>query len=347
MNCRYAKQAVSLLTLVTLLIGATGCFSSPSEEQLKAFMDAAPPKKKVKRKDLKLATKPNSAYRLVAGDLLDVYMPSVLATVQEELALDDRGSSYLARVSSKGQIAMPLLGWVDARGKTVQELEEELAALYYPKHLVQPPTIVATIQSYYTVPVSILGAVGGPGTYELRERDMSLVSLISNAGGMRDGASMIRIRARADDPEKRTTLIPVEGPDVDFPDLALQAGDVVEVEAAPRHNIYVTGLVVNPTTVPYSPRRPVNLKQAVAIAGGLDTIADPQWVTVYRTSTVDGKIYAANFRIKGEGALGDGGASLLAKPGDVIAVEHDLYTQARVLGAQIIRIGVGGNLQLF
>ena len=78
--------------------------------------------------------------------------------------------------------------------------------------------------------------------------------------------------------------------------------------------------------------------QAIAFAGGLNVVADPQYVRVYRQKS-DGKIVDATFQISGTG-ISDA-VSVKIKPGDVVAVEHTDRTRTRVLIAEIIQFNTG------
>jgi protein involved in polysaccharide export with SLBB domain len=261
----------------------------------------------------------------------------------------------MARINSSGEISVPLLGYVNIEGKTLLELEEYLTRLYHPKFLKEPPTIVASVQSYYTVPVTVMGGVNSPGTYELRRQELSLVYLLSRAGGIggrtdageeTPGARAVRIRRAIQDtgnenPQSRideeVIILPVEGVDIDFVDVALKPGDVVEVERMDPRTISVIGLVRAPGVFPYSPRRHYAILDAIALAGGLNDIADPKYATVYRMDQ-SGQLVAYRFRISGWGKVKQDAATLL-KPGDVVAVEQTVETSLRVLMAQIVRVG--------
>jgi protein involved in polysaccharide export with SLBB domain len=247
-------------------------------------------------------------------------------------------STYNARLNSKGEVAMPLLGWVKIEGLTLLETQEKLTDLYYPSQLKLPPTIVVNLVSYATQPVTILGAVNSPGTFELQGREMSLVSLLAKCGGIHDGASVIRVK-RDSDPNMEPIILPITGLDNQFVDVELKAGDVVEVEALNQHVISVIGLVNSATSFPYPNYLKLNLLQAVARAGGLNAIADPHWATIYRLKK-DGSIIAGHFRISGGDEI-PSGATVILKPGDVISIDNTWYTDTRLILVAIVRVGVG------
>lgn len=337
-KARAVGRKMAALSLV--LISVTACQSQQEiEAQREAFKRAGPIEIEVDESKLTEAEKPSGPYQVVPGDVLEIYMPRVLATVQEELVISERrGGYHLTRVNSNGEITVPLLGYVDVDGLTLQAIEEKLVRMYHPDLMQQPPTVVTKVEEYFTQPVSIIGAIQDAGTYDLRRREMSLVTLISKAGGLRQkGAGVIRIE-RENGEKMEPILLPVHGADLNFTDVGLKAGDVVKVEPLERQVISVIGLVENPTTIPYTnPNQEITLFQAIANAGGLHVIADPKYATVYRQNQ-EGQIVSARFPIIGDEVKQAGSVTL--QPGDVVAVEHTAMTQFRVILSRVLRIGI-------
>ena len=82
--------------------------------------------------------------------------------------------------------------------------------------------------------------------------------------------------------------------------------------------------------------------QALAIAGGVDMIADPPYATIYRKNR-DGEMIGVTFEISGSDLVR--ASSLRIKPGDVIAVQHTIGSWTRSLLAQVLRFQVGFFVQ--
>jgi len=350
------------IALACGLVFLGGCVSPEDvQRDLDRFNAAGPVRIRLDESKLDLAEKPTGAYRVAIGDVLEFDMPQVMATVAQDIAqAPQRVGTHTARINSSGEIALPLLQYVPVAGKTLLEMEEYLTGLYHPKFLKDPPTVVANVKQYYTVPVTVLGGVTSPGTYELRRQELSLVFLLSKAGGIGSrgggedapGARAIRIRRAATDtedqeaelneadapqPDEQLIVLPVEGIDIDFVDVALRPGDVVEVERMDPRSISVIGLVNRAGVFPYSPRRSYSLLDAIALAGGLNQVADPKYATVYRMDQA-GELVAFRFRISGWGKVRQGAATVL-KPGDVVAVEHTAETSLRLLISDVVRVG--------
>jgi protein involved in polysaccharide export with SLBB domain len=97
-------------------------------------------------------------------------------------------------------------------GLTLCEVESAVAKAYYPAYTQTPPPVYAKIVEYKTFKASILGAVQKPGVYTLRSEQMSLVSLIMEAGGINErGTTSIRIvhaQGSADPPQAGSGTTP-------------------------------------------------------------------------------------------------------------------------------------------
>jgi protein involved in polysaccharide export with SLBB domain len=102
----------------------------------------------------------------------------------------------------------------------------------------------------------------------------------------------------------------------------------------------VMGLVNKPNAYPYPADVQYNLMEALAFAGGLNMIADPEFVKVYRQD-VDGEIHDATFRIRDK-AFREA-YDVMIKPGDVIVVDHTLSTRINKFVSDIFRVSVGAD----
>ncbi|MFZ7095376.1 polysaccharide biosynthesis/export family protein [Luteimonas dalianensis] len=115
-------------------------------------------------------------YRVGAQDLLQISVFGV-----QEL-------THQARVNSNGMINVPLIGGVMAGGKTVPELEAELAAQYADGYL-QNPQVTIFIEEYTSQRVTMEGAFNKPGIYPLTGKT-SLLQAVAMAGGTDEFADL-------------------------------------------------------------------------------------------------------------------------------------------------------------
>jgi len=338
---RHHYASVISLLIVTALCGCkSGDKTNSTSVDMQTFNDAGPVTPMMDLHQLKLAARPVDEYRLVSGDILELYMPDVLGTIKDDLLVtEERKGYHLTRVESTGKIVVPLIGRITGTAKTVREIEEELKALYYPKFVKLVPSIVGKVSQYQTHPVKIIGAIEKPGIYDLKHNEMSLVTLLAKAGGITEGgAGAIRISYADRKKPIKTLLLPVKHMDIPFADLELQPGDLIEVLRLSEQAVTVVGLVVKPGIYPIPPETQYSLLQGIALAGGLNTNADPHWARVFRRGG-GGALVWHEFRVSGKHNIE--GADVVLKPGDIVAVQNTWYTSTRTLFAQIFRVGFG------
>lgn len=133
-------------------------------------------------------------YRIGAEDLLEVSV----------YGAPDLGGTV--RVSGDGSISLPLIGDERAEGLTVLALEQQTAGLLAQKYMNHPQVsvFVKEIQSHT---VSVIGAVGKPGVFQIRGPE-SLVEVLSMAQGLADDAGdrviLMRHGETADPPSPRS-----------------------------------------------------------------------------------------------------------------------------------------------
>lgn len=85
------------------------------------------------------------------------------------------------QVDAAGQIILPLIGPVVAAGKTVPQLQDDVAAALREKYL-QSPQVTIYISEYASQKVTVTGAVSAPGVYALQGRT-TLLQIIAMAKG--------------------------------------------------------------------------------------------------------------------------------------------------------------------
>jgi polysaccharide biosynthesis/export protein len=111
-------------------------------------------------------------YRVGAQDLLAISVFGV-----QELSKE-------VRVNSNGQISLPLIGGVMAGGRTIPELEAELARKYSEGYL-QKPQVSVFVKDFASQRVTLEGAIAKPGIYPITGKT-TLLQAIALAGGVDD-----------------------------------------------------------------------------------------------------------------------------------------------------------------
>lgn len=193
------KHILCYLSLAVLFsIYLPGCsdeYHPPSADELIDFKNAGHNPPRVDLDRLVDAGIGGGPHRVVAGEVIEFTMPTILQIVTaEEPEITGKTAPHIARVSESGTITLPVVGEMSVEGKTLAEIESAVINAYYPEYTVARPSVFARIIEYKTAAVSITGAVNKPGIYSLRSDQMSLVSLLMEAEGIVDeGAALIRI----------------------------------------------------------------------------------------------------------------------------------------------------------
>jgi polysaccharide biosynthesis/export protein len=90
------------------------------------------------------------------------------------------------QVDAGGQIAMPLIGTIDARGRTAQELAQQIEGALRNRY-VRNPDVTVNIKSSVSQVVTIDGQVTEPGLYPVTNQ-MTLLRAIASAKGLSEFA---------------------------------------------------------------------------------------------------------------------------------------------------------------
>jgi polysaccharide biosynthesis/export protein len=88
-------------------------------------------------------------------------------------------------VRSDGEISLPLIGDIQAAGRTPSQLEADIADRL--KGFITAPQVAVIVQEIHSLKFNILGQVGKPGAYPLMA-GTTIVDAIALAGGLKDFA---------------------------------------------------------------------------------------------------------------------------------------------------------------
>jgi len=327
-----------LVALVLIPVACTtGSQFWPDEDLMREFEAAGPIELEFDAAQVPQASILAGPYQVVCSD--------VLAISGLEQALPEGYPSPLkVRVAADGTIPVGPVGMVHVDGKTLAEIEGALSDAVYPSQLRYRPTVLVQVAEARTRRVAVLGSVTKPGYHDLTTVNLSLVGALTAAGGIlgsadsTSGARHIRISRRGDPGQVvDDILLPVKGLNIPFKDVALVGGETIEVERWDPSIFTVMGLVQRPGAIQYPRDSEYNLLQAVAMAGGADPVAGPEFATVYRKKA-DGEVLAVTFHIRGEEYRQ---AEVVIKPGDVISVQHTYGSWTRQTMSQALRWNIG------
>ena len=139
--------------------------------------------------------------------------------------------SKSVQVSERGTINFPLVGEMEAGGKSARELEQELTSKLGSKYL-QNPQITVFVKEYNSQRVTVTGAVRKPGVVPMAG-GMTLVQAIAQSGGLDDTADTTVAVFRVTGGSRsggRYDLSDIQGGQGEDPQL--QSGDVIVVPAS-------------------------------------------------------------------------------------------------------------------
>jgi len=189
------------------------------------------------------------------------------------------------RVGADGFIRLPLLKEpVKAAGRLPGELEVEIAEALKNGQLIVDPQVTVTVVEYQSRPISVVGAVRKPTTFQASGK-LSLLEALARAEGLSpDAGPEILVTAKAVEGEgpSLTRRIPIKAllaasdPALN---LELTGGEEVRIPAADK--IFVVGNVRRPGAFGVGAETGTTVLKAVALAEGLTPYAANQAV-IYR-----------------------------------------------------------------
>jgi len=119
--------------------------------------------------------------------------------------------STICRVDSKGTVNLPLVGEIRVYGQTLSQAENTIEAAYIGGKFLRKPEVTVAVEEYAPREVSIQGQVKNPGRYPLPvESTMSVLELVTKAGGFTDTALGTGVRVTRILPEGTTKVITLD-----------------------------------------------------------------------------------------------------------------------------------------
>jgi len=197
--------------------------------------------------------KANSTVKLAIGDLIEV---SVFAV--PELATK-------TRISSSGDIYLPLIDYVHVTDLTVDEAQELIQKRLEDGGFVRSPHVTIFVDESAAQAITVVGEVSHPGSYPaIGER--RLYDMISSAGGLTDKAGRAVTIEHRDDPEhKEVVQLSSNLAENTENNVSVQPGDTIIVSRA--GIVYVVGDVARPSGFIIEDTS-ITVLKALALAGG-------------------------------------------------------------------------------
>jgi polysaccharide export outer membrane protein len=195
----------------------------------------------------------NSNIKLGAGDLIELSVFGV------------PDLSTKARVSSSGDVYLPLIDYVHVADLTTDEAQELIQKRLEDGGFVRNPHVTIFVDESASQAITVVGEVSHPGTYPvIGER--RLFDLLSMAGGLTEKAGRSVVITHRGDPGQKTELqLPQNLAEDTHNNVEVLPGDTIIVSRA--GIIYVVGDVQRPSGFLIEDSSLTVLK-ALALAGG-------------------------------------------------------------------------------
>jgi polysaccharide export outer membrane protein len=302
------------------------------------------------------------------GDLIDISVFEV-----EEL------SHLKARIPLRGTITLPLIGQLQAAGRTAIELQDDLRQRLQQRYM-HDPQVSVFVEEQRSQHISIVGAVRNGGMYPLSTR-LRLADALALAGGLTDDADrLVYVIRRV--PAEVLTQPNADGNASGVPNLvtrptaapagsqlaaattqevmreamvaidlealvggqaelnlSLQSGDVVHAPWA--GSFYVGGQVQRPGSFLLKSR--TTLDQAVVVAGGVTDVADWDDIRLYRP-TASGEPEVQQFSLN---AFEKGEPAPELRKNDVVIVGRSEGKTTLYALRDFFRFGWGASIPLW
>ncbi|WP_295623229.1 polysaccharide biosynthesis/export family protein [uncultured Lamprocystis sp.] len=314
---------LSLLFLVagTLL---AGCAGEPAAPDPTAVHEAGAPSMRIEqRKSVeeqlhelqRVVAETTKVPQLGKGDLLNI-------SVYDEPELSIPG----VPVRPDGKISFPLVGDVQAAGRSVDELTADLTTRL--RQFLLAPQVTVIVTAFNSLSYVINGEVVRPGVYPL-VTDVTLTAAIASAGGLSKGSFRGSSVELADLTHalvsRQGKLLPVdfvrlvrEG-DLRF-NVSLQSGDYISIPSGLSTEIYVLGEVKEPAVFAFREEMPMS--KTLALAGGFSVDADLSRVHIVRGSLSNPTLIVINVKKLLAGEEPD----VQLQPGDLVYVPPTALT---------------------
>jgi polysaccharide export outer membrane protein len=201
-----------------------------------------------------------------------VTTPDVPVSSGDLLAVSVLGAPdyrYDVRVSSSGDISLPMVGSIRVAGLTTPQAEAAIAQTLEKQGFFNEPRVSVFVKEYSTSGTSVLGEVQHPGIYPLLGH-RTLLDALSAAGGTTPRAGKSVTITHRDHPETAETIMLSSSDGQKMANVGVLPGDTIVVSKA--GVVYVVGDVKEPTGIIMDNPR-FTVLQAIAMAHGTNPTA--------------------------------------------------------------------------
>jgi polysaccharide biosynthesis/export protein len=211
-------------------------------------------------------------------------LPAQKIGANDLLAVSVYGAPELTRtvrVSQDGSIRLPMVKEkIEARGLMPAELEQRITQALVSDEILVDPAVTVTVAEYHSRPISVVGAVHRPLTFQAYGKT-TLLEALARAEGLAEDAGSEILVTRASGVERIPVKALIDSPDPKL-NVTLEGGEEVRVPQAGR--VFVVGNVKKPGAFRIEDASGMTVLKALAMAEGLAPYATRQ-AYIYRHGT--------------------------------------------------------------
>jgi polysaccharide biosynthesis/export protein len=182
-----------------------------------------------------------------------------------------------ARVEPDGTISLPYAGKIQAAGMTKDALSKAIAQMLVKKNILKNPQVLVETTAFGTQ-VSVLGAVGTPGSFTL-DRPSDIIQVLARAGGIKEEAGAATIVLHSNGTVRRIDAKALFEGDSSAGAILVHNNDKIYVEQGAIFYLY--GYVNKPGQYALS-RNEMTVQQAIAAGGGIAPLGSDWRIRIRR-----------------------------------------------------------------
>jgi polysaccharide biosynthesis/export protein len=267
---------------------------------------------------------PYSQYRVGPRDILNITVwghPELTIPAGQFRSAGEAGNV----VGEDGTFFYPFAGVVQAAGRTVEEIRDELIKKL--SKYIEQVQLDVRVAAYRSQRAYIVGEVAQPGVQLVQDIPLTVLEAINNAGGVTPAADLRNITLTRDDKTYSVNLLSLyEGGDT-TQNVLLQNGDVLNVPDNQFNKVFVLGETTLGRGFAIGRARDVimnkgrlTLTEALSEGGGVDQVtADAARIFIFRSGLGNSEIYHLNAKSPDAFLLAE---RFSLQPRDVIFVDR-------------------------
>lgn len=182
--------------------------------------------------------------------------------------------SIRTRVDGEGALRLPMLSMaIPAAGKLPSELEGMIRSAYVEAGILVNPVVSVAVIEFASKPVSVIGAVKTPVTFNA-DQPITLLEALTRAGGLTEEAGSYLLLSRRPAGDEKSGILTQRIPIIDILESAssieairLRGGEEIRVPEAGK--IYVVGNLKKPGTYRIPNDQETTVLKALALSEGL------------------------------------------------------------------------------